>query len=506
MLGGGAEVLPPALHRAVGEKVLQAGQVLGHGDVFLAFQVAVGQVQGQGEVAQPVGQPVQVRVGGPFGGEVPAEEGAALLRRELVQRQDLQAQVVGPIAAAGGEEQPEVGVAKAVEVLPRSLEVLQVVQEEQAGAVRLPDLQHAVGVIVPRLTLRLAQAHLLAAGGDPLAQQGRVAHVEPVDAPEAVAVPVGELHHQLGLAHAAHPGDGLGDDPTGGVPAAPGVRAAHHLRQAAQVLLPAGEEGIAGGGQIGAGGQVAGEGDLLTQGGQPFPRHRDGVPRPDDDDAVLEVAQDQHLPPDQGLAQGAEVGRQGIFPQPGKDLFQFGLRRGETRPLLLADLEHDLADDREGVVLEGKEGHLKRLGIQPRPGVDLGGGQSAAQVAGQGLPQGPLHAGQVHRLGQVGQHGLHRGKRAEVQGEGLEEGGVVAAVAEFAVGAAGDLQELASRRLLLEPPVQAGLQFLPADLGQGPADHPQRFLTQPGLRPVPDEGDEEAEEVFGQVGDHRSAP
>ena len=478
VVGGVAPFRLPAPHGTVVEEVLQARQVVGHAQVGLGGQVAGGQLQGQGQVAQARGQGVQVGVGGPLRRQGAAQEGAALGWGEGGQGPHLHPQVVGPVAPAGGDEQAQVGVAQAAQGLAGGRQVFQVVQHHQSRPLGLPSPQHAAGELVAPFALGLAQAQGLAVAGDLLVQLGGVAQVEPVDAAEAVAVAVGELHGQLGLAYAAQAGHGLGDHHRRGlIP----LGRAEGRGQGAQLRLAAGEGRVAAKGQGGAGRQRAGQGDLFRQGPRPRGGQGHGVPVADDDYAAAHVAVDQHLAAPQGLLQGGGL-RRGQRParlQARQDVVQAAQGLGEAGPLLGAHLLHHLQGDRHGVVAQAADGQLQRLGVEAGA---LGAlrFRQVGQVAVEGGPQGALQAAQVEGPRQGGQLRLHGGQVAE--GQVAEDPaqvlvGAVPGVLEPAVGRFGGPLQAPLGLFALEPGLQASLH-LRADERLG--HHPGGLVAQPG--------------------------
>ncbi len=177
--------------------------------------------------------------------------------------------------------------------------IFQVVQDEQTRAVCLPGLQgeaHLVG----EFFRPGRQAHLRAAAGDLLVQQGRVVQVEPVHATEAVAGAVGEFHGQLGLAHAAQAGERLSDH-HGFAPLVIGGQ--QRGGQAGQGFAAAGEGGVARQGQGRTGRQVAGQGHLGSEGSglRGVQGHR--VVGTDEEDAIGNVPLHDDLTPQQRFAE-----------------------------------------------------------------------------------------------------------------------------------------------------------------------------------------------------------
>ena len=248
-----AQVRAPRLHRRVVKNGLQLVEVVVHGEARAGRQVAGGELQGEGEAAEVAGKDVDLDVGGTALGKAAPQKVVALLRREGVEGQRAKAQKAGPAGAAGGEEEAEGRTAQAGQPLAGGGDLFQVVEDDEARAGLAPGGEGA-GDLLGLPVGPVGERHGQAAGGDLGLQGGGVAGVEPVDAVEVAAEAVGELDGELGLAGAAHAGEGLGDE--GG--AGRGVE--EGAGEGEEGLAAAGEVGVAEEGEAGAGREGAGVG------------------------------------------------------------------------------------------------------------------------------------------------------------------------------------------------------------------------------------------------------
>ncbi|OQB01011.1 MAG: hypothetical protein BWY25_01441 [Chloroflexi bacterium ADurb.Bin222] len=265
--GGIALGRAPALHREVGQHGVQLLQVGGDGQAREDGQVAAGEFQRQRQPAEALVQGVEGVVGiAALPGEVSLQESAALLQREAVQRQQMEAQVGGPGGAAGGDQHAAGCLAQLRDPGAGGRGVFQVVEDHQAGAARPPHFQRERELFGQGLWPG-GEVHGQPAHGHFRIEQAWLLRVDPVDAMEEASIAVGELHRELRLAHPAHALDRLRHQ--GGVSGAGGWGRRESLRQGAEICLAPGEEGVAGEGHPRAGRQRAGRGEFAAvwQGG-----------------------------------------------------------------------------------------------------------------------------------------------------------------------------------------------------------------------------------------------